>query len=1004
MADNFEDKNQKNSQTNENEIEDFFAEFDKVGESASAEQSRASQKSQPSAAAADAASSTKTQPQRAAGRKNKKGTPPVGGAAPITGKQKKVKKKSKIRTTFKIIVALILLMIIAGGIYTGVVIAKAQKIDPSNIYSELYQRSTIYDDNGKVLENVSTVGGNRDNVKYENLPKDLVNAVVALEDKTFWDHHGFNFIRMLGAIKDSVFSGKQISGTSTLTQQLARNVYLANIKSQRSLSRKITEAYYTVILEKNLSKEQIAEAYLNTIYLGFDSYGAEAASRAYFNKSVKSLTLLECASLAALPQSPDAYALIKSYPSDSTLNIDKSNIMATTDSMVYAYNGELSSDRRTQTLKAMEEQGYISKNRMDTALGQDLEKKVKVTIDKGSDISSYFSDYTIKQIADDIVEEYGCSNEEARKMIYTGGLKIYTTLDKKMQKTVESAFQHNYNFPGVTNLRQDGSSNILNDKGKVLLYHYDNYFNDKDSFVLKKNEYKKNADGGITILQGKRLNLFKTEVNNSQDISIEFKPMYLRIDYVFHTIENGALSIPQQYKTSDAAGNCVISGKFFTDYPNFFIKRGSKLVVKSDNYSLKQKVVQPQSSMVIMENKTGAVKAMVGGRNTEGKQLYNRAVKPRQPGSSIKPISVYSSALQKSYEAAQKGKGMSLSTSDGSSWGRYITAGSVINDSPIVYNGKSWPKNWYNSFRGRMTLRTAVQQSVNVCAVKTYQQIGPEYSASQLKKMGVTTLEEDGNVNDMNPAALALGGMTQGISPLEMAASYCIFPNQGTYTEPVAYTKILNADDEILFDKRPKTEEVLDPGVAYVMTDILRSVVTNGLGSPAGIGSQPVGGKTGTTSDNYDAWFVGFTPKYSAALWVGNDVNIELTTGSTASAQLWGQIMGQVCAGTKYQSFPSAPSNVVRQNGEYYVKGTYSYVPTPTYATQYNNNNYNNNNGYSGNGDNSYSPSTQTPTTYYPPTTEYTPPATNPPTQAPTNPPTTSPPTNSTTPPMEDAE
>lgn len=334
--------------------------------------------------------------------------------------------------------------------------------------------------------------------------------------------------------------------------------------------------------------------------------------------------------------------------------------------------------------------------------------------------------------------------------------------------------------------------------------------------------------------------------------------------------------------------------------------------------------------MVIMDYKTGGIKAMVGGRGTSGKMLQNRATDPRQPGSSIKPLAVYSSGLQSSYNAVEKGETMNLSKSNGDSWGSYITAGSVINDAPLVVNGRTWPKNWYSGYRGHMTLRTAVEQSVNVCAVKVYQQMGPEFPVSQLKKMGITTIVEDGDVNDLNPAALALGGMTKGIQPLEMAAAYGIFPNAGTYTEPVSYTKITTSNDEIIFDKTPKTEEVLDEGVAYIMTSILRSVVTNGLGKTASFSGQPVAGKTGTTTDNYDAWFVGFTPQYTAALWLGNDVNIELSEGSASAARLWRSIMSQVCAGLPYGEYPEQPDNVQKINGEYYTEGTYSRVSKPT--------------------------------------------------------------------------
>ena len=149
-----------------------------------------------------------------------------------------------------------------------------------------------------------------------------------------------------------------------------------------------------------------------------------------------------------------------------------------------------------------------------------------------------------------------------------------------------------------------------------------------------------------------------------------------------------------------------------------------------------------------------------------------------------------------------------------------------------------------------MSFRTALQQSVNVCAVKIYLQIGPDYSASMLKKVGITTVDDEGEVNDLNPAALALGGMTQGISPLELTAAYATFPNGGVYKNPISYTKVLNSKDEVLFEKSSEGEQVYNEGVAWIMTDILHTVVTQGIAGNANISSQPVGGKTGTTDNN----------------------------------------------------------------------------------------------------------------------------------------------------------
>ncbi len=922
MADKF------NKHSSSDDINDFFAEFDKID----SPDSSAPNASRSSGQTAARSSRSGQKPNSGGGSSRNSAAAVPSKKTRKRGKKKPKKPVSRKRKILKIVGFIILALILIMVVYVGALIltADTHNIDADNIYTRLSQRSTIYDDNGKEVESIYSEGGNRSNVDYEDLPEDLINAIVAIEDRTFWDHHGFNFVRIMGAIKDSIVGGGQISGTSTLTQQLARNVYLADQKSARSLSRKVLEAYYAVLIEKNLTKKQILEAYLNTVYLGYNCYGVEAASQAYFNKSVKDLDLLECVALASLPQSPDAYALVKSYSAGSA-DVSQRDVLDSTDSMTYVYNGDASESRRELTLSNMVEQKYITQDEADKALKQNLKKKIDITVDSGNDFSSYFMDFAIDQIREDIMEEYGWSEEEADYMIYNSGLKIYTTMNRKAQRIVEKEYDESSNFPSVTGTRKDSDGNLLNrETGNILLYDYDNYFNGRNQFVLNKNEYEENSDGSITLYEGKRLNFYDTTVNGKSDISVEFKGMYQEEDGRFYTIENGTLSIPQGYKEKDSDGNCVISAQFFEDYPDFFQKKGNRLIVDEKNYSLKQRVVQPQSAMVIMDHKTGGIKAMIGGREVTGRMLTNRATSPRQPGSSIKPLAVYSSALQSSFNAQANGESMNLSSSDGSSWGEYITAGSVINDAPMTVNGQTWPKNWYSGYRGRMTLRTAVQQSANTCAVKTYQQMGPEFPVSQLKKMGITTVVEDGNTNDLNPAALALGGMTHGISPLEMSAAYGIFPNQGTYTEPVAYTKITNSNDEVLFDKTPATEKVLDEGVAFIMTDILRSVVTNGLGSTASFSGQPVAGKTGTTTDNFDAWFVGFTPQYSAALWIGNDVNIELTEGSASAARLWRTIMSQVCEGMEYGEYPEQPDNVSRINGEYYTEGTYSGVSRPS--------------------------------------------------------------------------
>ncbi|MBP3384378.1 MAG: transglycosylase domain-containing protein, partial [Firmicutes bacterium] len=481
------------------------------------------------------------------------------------------------------------------------------------------------------------------------IPEDMVNAIVAIEDKTFWKHNGFNFIRMAGAIKDSIFGGGQISGTSTLTQQLARNIYLTETKSERSLNRKILEAYYAILIEKNLTKEQIVEAYLNTVYLGFNSYGVEAASQAYFAKSVSDLNLLECTALASLPKSPHSYALVKSYPIGS-VEVDPDDILGTTSTIEYVYNGELSQPRREQTLVNMVDQGYITQAEADAARGQDLRSSMKITSTTTSSFSSYFTDYVIDQAIADIMEEYGWTEEEARNKVYTGGLKIYTTMDSDAQKIAVDAVENGSNIPGATAIRKNSDGHIVNpaSPSSILLYSYSSRINDSSQFMLNKDEYAMNSDGSMTLFADKWLKFYDiTLSDDSADVSIDFRAMYIQDSGKLYSIEGGALSVPQGYKTKDAKGNCIISADFFKDYPTFFVAgNDGQMLVNSGNYTLKQKVIQPQASVVIFDYKTGGIKAMVGGRGVSGSMLYNRALSAQQPGSSIKPLAVYSTALQ----------------------------------------------------------------------------------------------------------------------------------------------------------------------------------------------------------------------------------------------------------------------------------------------------------------------------------------------------------------------
>ncbi|WP_419026309.1 transglycosylase domain-containing protein [Emergencia sp.] len=856
-------------------------------------------------------------------RKNKEaGTSVANADGTATKKRYRLNKKQ----FFKFLLALILVMIIGVAIFVGVVIAQAPKIDTDKIYDILTESTIIYDDNGKEIDTVYTEA-NRSNVEYKDLPENLVNAFVALEDKTFWDHHGFNFIRIFGAIKEAVFSGGDVSGTSTITQQLARNLFLRETMFDHSIKRKIIEAYYTIILEKNLTKEQIMEAYLNTINFGYNSNGVQAAAQAYFSKDVKNLTIAQCAALAALPQAPTHFQLVEVVGNDDVSTKDQ-NIIKRTSNGTYIAN-DASKERRITCLKLMLEQGYITQDQYDKASKRSLKKMLNPTYNGASTEADYFADYVINEVIDDLMEEKGYSYENAWDKVYNGGIKIHSTMDSQAQSVIENEFDNDANFPNAI-INLDGNGNVVNKYGQVILYDYNDYFDKDGNFTFKTDEIVKRKDGSMIIRANKRLNIYTTEVNGETDYSIEFKDLYLQENGNPYSIAGGYINIPQQYKSKNKKGNVVISADFFKDeqYKDFFIFNDDGTVtIPSKSYDLNQKVIQPQAAMTIVENSTGNIKAMVGGRKTSGRMLYNRATSPRQPGSSIKPLGVYSAAIQQSAEEAASGKkhtftDFGIDEQGADLWGNYLTAGSVVIDEKTTINGSVWPQNAGGGYSGPQTMRSALQQSINTCAVKIFLQVGASYSADLVKKFGISTIDTEGSVSDLNPAALALGGMTNGVTTLDMASAYSSFPNNGTRKDTSSYTEVLDSSGKkLLTNKNAKSHRVLDSGVAWIMTDMLKSVVTSGLGSPASISGVQAGGKTGTTDDQFDIWFDGFTPSYSASLWIGNDQNFQLTSMSSYAASLWGKIMNQI-SGAKVGSYKSVPSNVIYTGGEYYISGT----------------------------------------------------------------------------------
>lgn len=471
----------------------------------------------------------------------------------------KVISKGKIAKDLIILFAILFVITI---LYTFVVISTAPKIDPENIYDSVAQSSVIYDDQDK---KVSTVFYNQDRqlISYKDMPKNMINAFVALEDKTFWKHHGFNWTRMTGAVVQSFTGSGHISGTSTITQQLARNVYLPKIKSQRSIKRKILEMYYASQIERSLSKKQIIEAYLNTIYLGFGSYGVYSASHAYFSKDPKDLTLDECAALAALPQAPDTYALVKLVGKDSVTEGNTNIILRDPDTYIA---NDTSKNRRDTALKLMHEQGYITDKEFKSAYKKDLINFINPSVKSNKSVNSYFNEYVIDEVSHDLQKKYNISPEEAERMIYTGGLQIHSTMDSTAQSVITKEFETGSNFPSLVSIRKDSSGNVIGANGNILLYDYNDSFNSDGDFTLKSDEATINKDGSVTIKRNKRLNIFTTKAGGKVNYSLEFKKQYVQENGTLYIYSGGFINVPSKYKKLDSNDNLVIDKSYFKDF------------------------------------------------------------------------------------------------------------------------------------------------------------------------------------------------------------------------------------------------------------------------------------------------------------------------------------------------------------------------------------------------------------------------------------------------------
>ena len=725
----------------------------------------------------------------------------------MMGKRARV---SFIRVLFVSLIALCIAVTCLGvGSFRGV-IDTAPDVDDIDIMPLGYA-TFLYDDAGNQIRKLAAPDSNRLPVTLDQIPVDLQHAVVAIEDERFYEHNGIDVKGILRAGMKALTTGDFSEGASTITQQLLKNNVFTNWTSESTqlerFTRKIQEQYLAVQVEKKTDKDTILENYLNTINLGAGSYGVQAAARQYFDKDVWDLNLSECATLAGITQNPTKFNPI--------------------------INPDSNRKRRKEVLQHMLDQNYITQDQYDETLADDVYSRIQAAQEKNSStentVYTYFEDELTDQIINDLMNIKGYTKKQATNLLYSGGLKVYTTQDSKIQNILDEEYADPSNYPDTVQYELDYALTVTDPDGNQVNYS-------KEMLQL----YFQNEDPDF--------------------------------DLLFDSPEDGQTYV-DKYKAS-------------------ILANGSKVLAERVNFA-----PQPQSSMSVIDQHTGYVKALIGGRGEKTASLtLNRATDTtRQPGSTFKIVSTYAPALNE--------KGMTLAT--------------TFEDEPYEYPDGSPVNNATRSYNGTTTIRTAIQNSINVVAVKCLEKVTPELGLKYLDNFGFTTLahgteaDKDANGNVWSDAnlATALGGITRGVTNVELCASYAAIANGGNYIKPIYYTKILDHNGNVLIENTAAERSVIKESTAFLLTSAMEDVVKQGTGTACQLDNMPVAGKTGTTEAYNDLWFVGYTPYYTCAVWSGYDNNEKLPDyARNFHKALWKKVMTRIHEGLPSKEFEKPAS------------------------------------------------------------------------------------------------
>lgn len=711
----------------------------------------------------------------------------------------------------RVALAFLLLCSIALGAAAGLLFVYESDL-PEIRALETYRPNVvteIYADDGQLVGSFALQ--RRILMTWEQTPKVLYNAVCAIEDQHFEDHWGVDFPRIAGAAWRNIVKRRKAEGASTITMQLAGNLFLD--RSDRSFRRKAQEMLLGFQIERRYTKPQIFTMYANQVYLAHGNYGFAAASQFYFGKSVTDLNLQQAALLAGMIRGP-----IYSPLADPARALSRRNVV----------------------LHRMMEEGKITPAEETAARKTPLGLHLQYP---RNDLAPYF----FEEIRKYLEATYGT------EAVHERGLRVYTTLNIQMQKAANQAIRDGLHTYDRRHGWRDKLPNIVTDN----LGRLDSYEDDDWRHTIEKGSY---VTGLI--------------------LAVDDKSATVKIGPYRAVLSPSDIAWTGHKKPNEI----LVVG----DLAQFSIQ---ELHETTARVQLEQQPA-PQAAMVAIDNATGEIKALVGGYSFEDSK-FNRATQAvRQVGSSFK-VYVYADAIEKG----------------SSPFDTIVDAPFSVMSGGQVYS----PHNYDEKFEGTITLRRALAGSRNVPAVKLAEKVGINSVVDMAKRFGITT--------PLPPyLPLALGAADMKL--LEHVSAFTVFPNEGIRIDPHMIRRVTSYDGALLEEAHPEVHDVISPEVAHTMTAMLEEVVQFGTAIKARNIGRPAAGKTGTTQDFTDAWFIGFTPQLTAGVWVGyDDKAISLgkrESGALAALPIWMEFVEKGMAGTPAMDFPNVVT-LEKQSEEHHV-------------------------------------------------------------------------------------